>query len=281
MRPRMPLGSDWLKGLAIGLFLVPMLVLLVGPFIVMLTTAFKTLPEVSQIPPTFIPRQPTLDNFQEIWTVIPLVSHFRNSFILGVGEMAFVLVLGVPAAYALSRFRFAGRQAYLIFLLITQMFPAVVVILGVFRVVATLNLTDNLLVVALTAAAFNLAFCIWLLTGYFSAIPYEIEQAAMMDGDSQVGAMVKMTLPLALPGLIAVGIFAFMDGWNEFLFSLTFIRTDENLPLTVGLFRFITRFQIQWNHLMAASFLATVVVVFLFMLVQDKLTRGMVTLSEK
>jgi multiple sugar transport system permease protein len=258
-----------------------MLLILVFPFIVMISTSFKSLQEVSQIPPTFIPRQPTLLNYSEVWQIIPLAKHFRNSFLLGAGEVILVMVMGIPAAYSLCRFRFGGRQPYLIFLLITQMFPAVVVILGVFRVIAALQLVDNLAVVALTAAAFNLAFCIWLLTGYFSGVPPEIEEAAMMDGHSRLGAMLRMTLPLSWPGLVAVAIFAFMDGWNEFLFSLTFIRTDDFLPLTVGLFRFITRFQIQWNHLMAGSFLATIVVVVLFMAVQDKLTRGLVAMSEK
>jgi multiple sugar transport system permease protein len=272
---------NWLKWLAIIFFLIPILFILIFPFIVMISTSFKSLEEVNQIPPTFIPRQPTLDNYRDIWEIIPLAKHFRNSFFLGMGEVLVVMVLGVPAAYALCRFRFAGRQSYMVFLLITQMFPAVVVILGVFRVVAALGLVDNLATVAVVAAAFNLAFCIWLLTGYFSGIPPEIEEAAMMDGNSRLGAMVRMTLPLSWPGLVAVAIFAFMDGWNEFLFSLTFIRTDEFLPLTVGLFRFITRFQIQWHHLMAGSFLATIVVVALFMTVQDKLTRGLVSMSEK
>jgi multiple sugar transport system permease protein len=272
---------NWVKWLAIIFFLVPMLLILVFPFIVMISTSFKSLQEVSQIPPTFIPRQPTLLNYSEVWQIIPLAKHFRNSFLLGAGETLLVMLLGIPAAYSLCRFRFGGRQPYLIFLLITQMFPAVVVILGVFRVIAALQLVDNLAVVALTAAAFNLAFCIWLLTGYFAGVPPEIEEAAMMDGHSRLGAMLRMTLPLSWPGLVAVAIFAFMDGWNEFLFSLTFIRTDDFLPLTVGLFRFITRFQIQWNHLMAGSFLATIVVVVLFMAVQDKLTRGLVAMSEK
>lgn len=271
----------WLKWLSIIFFLVPMLLILVFPFIVMISTSFKTLQEVGQIPPTFIPREPTLQNYVDVWDIIPLAKHFRNSFILGAAETLLVMVLGIPAAYSLARFRYAGRNAYMIFLLITQMFPPVVVVLGVFRLVAAYGLVDNLAVVAITAAAFNLAFCIWLLTGYFSAIPPEIEEAAMMDGNSRLGAMVRMTLPLSWPGLIAVAIFAFMDGWNEFLFSLTFIRTDDYLPLTVGLFRFITRFQIQWNSLMTGAFLATIVVVVLFMMVQDKLTRGLVAISEK
>ncbi len=263
-------GLKWLKWLAIIFYLIPVLLILLFPFIVMISTSFKTLQEVSQIPPTFIPRAPTLANYREIWGIIPLAAHFRNSFLLG-----------VPAAYALTRFRFMGRGPYMIFLLMTQMFPAVVMLLGIFRLVAMYGLVNNLAVVAVVAAAFNLAFCIWLLVGYFSGIPAEIEEAAMMDGDSRLTALLKMTLPLSWPGLVAVGIFAFMDGLNEFLFSLSLIRTDTTLPLTVGLFRFITRFQIQWNYLMAGSFLATIVVVLLFMLVQDKLTRGMVAISEK
>ena len=272
---------NWLKWLAIVFYLIPMLLILTFPFIVMISTSFKTLQEVGQIPPTFIPRAPTTANFFAIWSIIPLADHFRNSLFLGVGEVLLVFLLGVPAAYALTRFRFAGRQPYMLFLLVTQMFPAVVMLLGIFRLVVTYGLVNNLAVVALVAAAFNLAFCIWLLVGYFSGIPPEIEEAAMMDGHSRLGAMMRMTLPLSWPGLVAVAIFAFMDGWNEFLFSLSLIRTDTSLPLTVGLFRFIGRFQIQWNHLMAGSFLATIVVVILFMTVQDKLTRGLVAISEK
>lgn len=271
----------WARWLAIVFFLLPMLFILVFPFIIMISTSFKTLQEISVIPPTFIPREPTLENYREVWNIIPLAKHFRNSLFLGAAETLVVLFLGIPAAYALCRFRFAGRTPYMLFLLVTQMFPPVVVILGIFRLIAMYKLVDNLFVVALVAAGFNLAFCIWLLTGYFSAIPVEIEEAAMMDGHSRLGAMVKMLLPLSWPGLVAVAIFAFMDGWNEFLFSLTFIRSNELLPLTVGLFRFNTRFQIQWHNLMTGSLLATVIVVALFMLVQDKLTRGMVAISEK
>jgi multiple sugar transport system permease protein len=274
-------GATLLKWAAIIFFLIPMLLVLVFPFLVMISTSFKTLQEVYQIPPTFMPRAPTLTNFTEIWSIIPLARHFRNSLFLGAGEVLLVFLLGIPAAYAVTRFRFGGRQPYMLFLLVTQMFPAVVMMLGIFRLVATFELVNNLGVVALVAAAFNLAFCIWLLVGYFSGIPPEIEEAAMMDGNSRLGAMIKMTLPLSWPGLVAVAIFAFMDGWNEFIFSLTLIRTADYLPLTVGLFRFIGRFQIQWNHLMAGSFLATVVVVILFMTVQDKLTRGLVAIGEK
>src|SRR5262245_7805418 len=272
---------SWLKWGSIVFFLIPMLLILLFPFSVMISTSFKTLPEVSQIPPTFSPQQPTLQNYRDVWSIIPLAKHFRNSFLLGLGEILLVMTLGLPAAYALARFRFAGRQPYMIFLLITQMFPAVLIILGLFRLVVAFGLVNNLLMVMIVAAAFNLAFCIWLMTGYFMAIPPEIEEAAMMDGNSRLGAMLRMTVPLSWPGLTAVAIFAFMDGWNDFLFSLTLLKSDEFLPLTVGLFHFIARFQIQWNYLMAASLLTTIIVVALFILIQKNLTRGLVAVSEK
>jgi multiple sugar transport system permease protein len=161
------------------------------------------------------------------------------------------------------------------------MFPPIVIILGIFRIVAGLNMVDSLTTVVLLNAIFSLSFSIWMLSGYFATIPPEIEEAAMMDGNSRLGAMFNMVLPLSWPGLVAVTIFGFMNGWNEFLFALTFIRSQDQLPLTIGLFKFVTRFQVQWHQLMAASLLTTIVVVALFMLVQNQLTRGMVALGEK
>jgi multiple sugar transport system permease protein len=189
--------------------------------------------------------------------------------------------LGIPAAYALARFRFRGRRLYMLSLLGIQMFPPIVVIMGLFRMVAALNMVDNLLTIVILSAVFSLSFIIWLLTGYFATVPKEIEEAAMMDGNSRVGAMIRMVLPLSWPGLVAVAIFGFLNGWNEFLFALTFLRGQDKLPLTIGLFKFVTRFQVQWHQLMAASFLTTIVVVVLFMLIQKQLTRGMVALGEK
>ena len=270
----------WLKRAGILFFLVPVLLVLVFPFAVMISTSFKTLQEANRIPPTFIPRDPTLQNYREVWQIVPLGRHFANSLMLGAGEALLVLIVGIPAAYALCRYRFAGRRLYVGFLLFTQMFPPVVVILGLFRLVAAYGLVDNLLVVIAIATAFNLALCIWLLSGYFAAIPEEIEEASMIDGTSRGGALLRMTIPLSWPGLTAVAIFAFMDGWNEFLLSLTLLNSEESLPLTVGLFRFVGRYQIHWPHLMAGSFLATLVAVALFMLVQKNLTRGLMGIAE-
>jgi multiple sugar transport system permease protein len=270
-----------LKTVSIFTLLIPAVLLSIFPLIVMISTSFKTSQEVYIPPPTFLPRAPTIQNYFDIWTVAPLATYFRNSLIVGLGSTLVSLVLAVPAAYALARFRFFGKQSYLLTLLGIQMFPPIVIVMGIFRVVAALNMVDSLLTLIVLSAVFSLSFMIWLLMGYFATIPPEIEEAAMMDGNSRVGAMIRMVLPLSWPGLVAVAIFGFMNGWNEFLFALTFLRNQDKWPLAIGLFKFITRFQVQWHQLMAASLLTTIVVVVLFMMVQNQLTRGMVALGEK
>lgn len=262
-------------------FLIPLIFVSIFPLLVMISTSFKTSQEVYIPPPTFLPRAPTVQNYFDIWQVVPLGGYFRNSLLIGLGSTVASLALAIPAAYALARFRFVGKNLYVLFLLGIQMFPPIVLILGLFRVVAGLNLLDNLLTLVVLNGIFSLSFNTWMLMGYFMTIPPEIEEAAMMDGNSRSGAMLRMIMPLSWPGITAVGIFSFMNGWNEFTLPLTFLRSQDKLPLTIGLFKFVTRFKVEWHQLMAASLLATLVVVILFMLVQEQLTRGMVAISEK
>lgn len=269
------------KWFGIIFFLIPIILISIFPLVVMVSTSFKTSQEVYFPPPTFMPREPTFQNYIDIWSVAPLATYFRNSIMIGLGSTTVAFLLGIPAAYALARFRFRGKRVYMLSLLGIQMFPDIVVIMGIFRIVAAFNMVDNLFTIVLLSAVFSLSFIIWLLTGYFASIPKEIEEAAMMDGNSRIGAMLRMVLPLSWPGLVAVAIFGFMNGWNEFLFSLTFLRNQDRLPLTIGLYKFVARFQVQWHQLMAASLLTTIVVVVLFMLIQKQLTRGMVALGEK
>lgn len=262
-------------------FLIPVVFVSIFPLIVMISTSFKTSPEVYIPPPTFLPRAPTFQNYIDIWKVVPLGTYFWNSLLIGLGSTVASLALAIPAAYALSRFRFIGKNLYILFLLGIQMFPPIVLILGLFRLVAGFNMVDSLWTIIILNAVFSLSFNTWMLMGYFMSIPVEIEEAAMMDGNSRIGAMIRMVMPLSWPGLVAVGIFSFMNGWNEFTLPLTFLRSQDKLPLTIGLFKFVTRFKVEWHQLMAASFLATLVVVVLFMLVQEQLTKGMVAISDK
>lgn len=266
-----------LKYGAILLVLVPVIVVDLFPLVVMISTSLKTSAEVYMQPPTFIPRAPTLQNYSDIWKVAPLVEYFRNSIILGVGETVLALAIAIPAGYALARFRFRGRTGYLLFLMVVQIFPPIVIILALYRLVATIGLMDNLGTLIALDTVFSLSFDIWLLTSYFASVPVEVEEAAMMDGNSRFGAMARMTVPLAAPGIAVVAIFSFIDGWNEFLFALTFIRSSDKYPLTLGLFKYVSRYQVAWNQLLASGLLATIVVLVLFMLVQRHLTRGLIS----
>lgn len=277
----MRLKSPFLKYGVILLVLGPVILIDIFPLVVMISTSLKTKQEVYLQPPTFIPLHPTLQNYVDIWKVAPLVVYFKNSLILGLGEMVLALALAIPAGYALARFHFRGRNVYLLFLMVIQVFPAIVIILALYRLVAALGMMNNLFTLIIIDSVFSLSFAVWLLTGYFAAIPVEIEEAAMVDGTSRLGAMLRMTIPLSAPGIVAVAIFCFIDGWNEFLFALTFIRSSDKLPLTVGLFKFVSRYQVEWNQLLASAFLATIVVLLLFMLVQRQLTRGLVAGSDR
>lgn len=266
---------------AILFLLVPIAFIDIFPLAVMIATSLKTRQEVYAAHVTFLPQHPTFQNYIDIWHVAPLLIYFRNSLIVGFGEMVLALLLAIPAGYALARFRFRGKRAYLLFLLVIQIFPPIVIILTLYRLVATFGLLNNLGTVFVLDAIFSLSFDVWLLTGYFSSIPVEIEEAAMMDGNSRLGAMLRMTLPLSGPGIATVAIFSFIDGWNDFLFSLTFIRSSDKMPLTLGLFKFVSRYQVEWQQLLAAAFLATIVVLVLFMIVQGQLTRGLIAGSER
>jgi multiple sugar transport system permease protein len=274
-------GTRALKWGGILFLLIPIILVDLFPLVVMVSTSFKTQQEVFQQPPTFIPRQPTLRNYADIWQAVSLATYFRNSLLIGLGAMALAMLLAVPASYALARFRFKGRLAYLLFLLVIQMFPTVVIILALFRVISAFGMLDNLATLIILDAVFSLSFDVWLLTSYFSSIPPEIEEAAMMDGNSRLGAMLRMTLPLSAPGIVAVAIFTFIDAWNEFLFALTFVRSSDSYPLTLGLFKFVSKFQVAWHQLEAASTVVTAVVLVLFMLVQRHLTRGLVAGAER
>jgi multiple sugar transport system permease protein len=264
-----------LKQLGIGAILIPFFVIFLFPFFVMISTSLKSDQEVFQQPPTLIPRQAEFSNYRAIWSQVSLTTYFRNSLFIGLGTAILALVLAVPAAYALARFPFKLRQFYLFMLLVVQMFSPIVIILALFRVVATYHLLDNLWTLVVINAAFGLSYAVWLLTGYFQSIPAEIEEAAMMDGVSRLHAILAVTIPLSWPGIVAAAIFTFMNAWNEFLFALTFISDENKAPITVGLFHFIGHFQVQWNYLMAASLVTTAIVLILFLSVQKYLTRGL------
>lgn len=251
------------------------LLVLLFPIFVMLSTSIKTLNEVYQVPPVWIPATVTWRNFAEIWVKYPLSTYMLNSLIIGVGTTCLNLLAATPAGYAVARLQFRGRHAFMLLLLLIQMFSPIVVLIPLFKIMAALHWLDTYWSLIVTNTVFTLAFSTWMLASYFRAIPAEIEEAALVDGCGRAQAILRVAIPVAAPGVVTTIIYVFITAWNEFVFALTFISRTEMRTLTVGLYTFIGRWAVQWHYLMAAALVGVVPVVILFMLVERHLVRGL------
>ena len=257
------------------LFVIVMCIVILYPFIIMFTSAFRTDAEANDINYLHIfPVDWHWDNLSHILSR-GVLKYLLNSLLLSVGSTSLALLCGIPAAYALARMRFRGRKAFLGFVIMSQMFSPVVLLVGISRLLMDLNLNDTLPGLVFINAAFNQAFAIWLLRGTFVSISPEMEQAACIDGCNSVTALIRVLLPMAAPGIVTTLIFVFINAWNEYTISTVIIHSDGNFPITVGLTQFAAFSMIQWNYLFASSLLATIPVVILFMLIEKHLVSGL------
>lgn len=245
------------------------------PYFVMFTTALKSRNEIFAMDGRLFPVKALWSNFADIWVKAPMAKYMVNSVIIAAGSTAIAMVCGIPAAYALARMRFKGQTAFLGFIIVSQMFAPVVLLIGIYKVMQVLNLTNSLLGLIFINAAFNQAFTIWLLRGTFLSISAEMEQAATIDGCNRIQAMFKVLLPVAAPGIVTTLIFIFINAWNEYTVALCLISTDTFKPLTVGINIFNGYNMIEWQYLFAASIFAIIPVVILFMSIEKNLTSGL------
>ena len=262
------------KLIAIVLTIV-LLVILLFPFLVMLSTMLKSSTEIFVAPPRWIPKRVVFTNFIEVWDQYDLIVYFKSSLIIAVGATLLNSCLTVPAAYAVSRLRFAGRGVILFLFLVVQMFSPVIVVISLFKIMAGAGLLDTYLSMILAIAVFTIAFTIWMMSGYFRSIPLEIEEAALIDGCNRLQTMVRVMMPIAAPGVVTAMIYTFIYGWNEFLFGLSFIQSKGKMPLTIALFNFVGRWSTQWEMLTTAAFLAIIPVLVLFYLIEKQLVTGL------
>lgn len=251
------------------------------PYLHMLTTATKPDDELFMMPANYLPSDWQWINFVETFENAPIGIYLRNSVIISLLATLIVLVVALPAAYYVARFKFRGKAIFLLLVLVTQMLSPVALVVGIYREVVTLGLVNTYLSLVLVSAAFNLAFAIWIMAGFFASIPSEIEDAAFIDGCSRFMAMRKITIPLALPGIATALIFTFIAAWNEFVIALTLTSTVDKRPLTVGINTFIGQYQVQWNYLFAAAFISIIPVVILFGSIQKWLVSGLTAGSIK
>lgn len=260
---------------ALYAFVILLCVVILYPYYVMFITAFRSNAETTDmyfqhlLPVTWV-----WSNMKDI-IGRGVLRFLGNSLMLSIGATAIALLCGIPAAYAMARMSFRGKKAFLGFVIMSQMFSPVVLLVGISQLMNTLHLNDTVWGLMLINAAFNQAFAIWLLRGTFVSISSEMEQAAHIDGCNTVTAMIRVLLPMAAPGIVTTLIFVFINAWNEYTISTVLISTNANKPITVGITQFSSFNMIEWQYLFAAALVATVPVVILFMAIEKHLAAGL------
>ena len=260
--------------LALAIFVV-----MIFPVYWMFTTAFKSTDDINRLTPTWFPTHPTLDHFRDAMNRPYFWSSVVNSMIIVGITVAISVALAFLAAVALSKYRFTGREVFIVLLIGIQMLPQVGLVIPLYVVLAKYGLTKDqgvYLGVIITYMTFALPFAVWMLRGFLVNIPKELEEAAMVDGSSRVGAFFRILLPLVAPGLVATSVFVFITSWNEFIFAYVLLNDQSKQTVTVWLSEFYgTSRQIDWGGLMAGSILAAIPVLIFFVLVQRKIAFGL------
>lgn len=264
------------KSLLMWLFLSPLVVVILFPFAVMVSTAVKPRVEVLMYPPRWFPSEIRLQNFVDMWQATRLGPAVMNSLLVSIAATVLCLLVAIPAAYAAARMEFTGRKLFRQFLLVTQMLSPIVLVLGIFRLMAKMGFVDQLPALVLAYVAFNLAFSVWMLQAYFQTIPRELEEAAKLDGASALQRLRLIFLPLAAPAIGITAVFIFIYCWNEFVLAMTLLRSPEKSTLTLQTFSLVGgRYQVEWDHVMAATLVASVPVAAIFAMLQRSLVSGL------
>ncbi len=248
-----------------------------GPFVWVFLTSLKTRADLYATPLRYLPAAVTSANYVDAWTsrLTPFSRFFANSLWVSSVTMVATTCVSILAGYALARFRFAGRNALLLIFLATQMFPAVLLIAPLLSQWYALGLIDTYQALIYSNFSFTVPFTVWMLVGYFDAIPRDLEESALIDGCGRFGALCRVVLPLAAPGIAATAIFAFVTSWSELLFAITFTTRTEMRTLSAGLLFMVGQYEIQWGQLSAGVMISTVPVAILFTYLQRHLIRGL------
>ncbi|NDZ61768.1 carbohydrate ABC transporter permease [Streptomyces anulatus] len=258
------------------LALLAYLVFLAFPFVWLISTAFKPARELGSLHPTWIPEQPTLDNFRQAFDEQPLLQAAANSLIAAVGAAVIAVVIATPMAYVMARRRGRLATAATGWVVVSQAFPFVLVIIPLFLVLKNLHLINTLWGLVMVYVVWSLPFALWMLAGYVRAVPAELEEAAAVDGAGRVRTLVSVVAPLLAPGIVATALFAFITAWNEFFFALVLLKTPEKQTLPVVLTHFLGAEGVaDLGPLAAAAFLATLPSLVLFAFIQRRITGGM------
>jgi multiple sugar transport system permease protein len=250
------------------------------PLYVMVTSALKPLGDV-QGDFHWLPTHVTIQPFIDIWSTVPLARYFANSLVVCTVATVFSVVIAIFAAYAISRYTFRGRRLFTGAVLSTQMFPGILFLLPLFLIFVNIDkqlgftlLYQTRTGLILTYLTFSLPFSIWMLASYLDGIPRDLDEAARVDGTTALGALFRVVLPAARPGVVAVAVYSFMTSWGEILFAAQMTNEDSR-TLSIGLQNYSTQINVYWNQVMAASLVVSVPIVIAFLLLQKYLVAGL------
>ncbi|WP_305968947.1 MULTISPECIES: carbohydrate ABC transporter permease [unclassified Mameliella] len=252
------------------------LVLLISfPLIWMIVTSIKPQTELFRIPPTWLPETVTFEHYWRLLSETSFLLYFRNSVVLATTTTLFVVALGTLGAYSLVRFTYRGRETLAMLVLFTYLLPSVVLIIPLYLMMVSLGLSNTLFSLILAHTTFALPYALWLLRSFMEGIPEDLENAALVDGASRMGAFRDVIFPQLLPGIISTALFTFILSWNEYLYALVLVNSEAVAPLTTGVMSMlISAFNIEWSLLMAASVMMSIPLIVVFAFLQSYLTSG-------
>ena len=256
---------------------IPLIVFMffvLAPFYWVINTSLKTSQEVFRRPITYWPYEPIISNYTNLFTQMNFGNNFLNSLYVAVATTIIVGVLSLMGGYAMSRFKFRGKGLVYVTLLLTQMFPAVVLMIPLFQTMNSLNLINNLLSLIIVCSVTSLPFCLFMMMGFYNLVPQSLEEAAQVDGASMMGAVFRVLLPVMAPSLVAVGAFAFINAWNVYVYAVAFITRTDRFTVPLVLRFFSGEVGTNYAGLAAAAVVSMLPVLLLFALVQKHLVKG-------
>jgi multiple sugar transport system permease protein len=269
------MSLSWPARITIFVSVIVLAFVCLFPFLWMALSSIKTLRELYTVPPVWFPEVPTLANYMKVLFASNIPRYFLNSTIISLGSTAIALGLAIFASYGFARFDFRGKAGLQAFILVGQLLPTAAIIVPLFITLRAFGLVNSYLGLILIYTIITLPLSVWMLTSYFRAIPVELEEAAIIDGASRLGILFRITLPLSLPGLVAIIVYAFVTTWNEFIFALVFAQDYRVKTLPIGIAEFSTEFNTDWGAVMAASLIMTLPVAILFLAMQKLFVGGL------
>ena len=247
---------------------------LVFPVYWLIASSLKPTEDLFLVPATLFPNRISLENFRLILFQTKVPQYFLNSIITSVSVTIITIIIATLGAYSLTKFRFPGRKLISDLILLAYIFPGILILLPLYQLIVKWKLNNSLLGLILANLTFTVPFCLWMLRAFFIQLPESLEESAMIDGCTKFGAFRRVLLPLASPGIVASGTYAFILSWNEYMFALIFVTNDANKTLPLGVAGFLGHLTIDWGSLLASAVIAVIPIMLAFMFFQKYLIQG-------